>query len=138
MGVVHKIMGFFGLHDEGEQQFDPLEEEETPVSSKNKVVSLQQMKMKAKLVLIEPHSYEDAQDIADELRNRRAVIVNLQRVEEKQARRIIDFLSGTVYALNGEIQRLSADTFLCTPENIEIQGTITNTATDETTITRLR
>jgi cell division inhibitor SepF len=56
--------------------------------------------------------------------NRRAVVINLQRVDHQQAKRIVDFLSGTVYALNGDIQKLGAETFLCTPDNVNVSGTI--------------
>lgn len=69
----------------------------------NNIVSLQAaMSSKgAKVVLIEPRVYAEAQDIAEHLKNKRAAIVNLQRIEREQGKRIIDFLSGTVYALAG-------------------------------------
>ena len=58
------------------------------------------------------------------LKNKRATIVNLQRIDREQAIRIIDFLSGTVYALGGEIQRVGTNIFLCTPDNVEVSGEI--------------
>lgn len=79
-----------------------------------------------KVCLFEPRVFSDTQDIADELKNRRAVLVNLQRIDKVSAKRIIDFLSGTVYAIGGDIQRIGHDIFLCTPDNVEVAGTITD------------
>lgn len=79
-----------------------------------------------RLILCEPRHYSDAQDIADNLRHRRPVVVNLHRVEKEQAKRIIDFLSGTVYALNGDIQKVGDTIFVCTPDHVDIQGTISS------------
>lgn len=78
------------------------------------------------MILIEPRVYAEAQDIAEHLKNKRATIVNLQRIDIDQGRRIIDFLSGTVYALGGDIQRVGVDIFLCTPDNVEVSGEISS------------
>lgn len=99
---------------------------------KRNVVNLTTMKQaNAKVVLSEPRSYSEAQEIADNIINRRAVVINLQRVDHQQAKRIIDFLSGTVYAVNGNIQKLGAETFLCTPDNVDVSGTISEAFEDE-------
>lgn len=79
----------------------------------------------SKMCLFEPRVFSDTQDIADELKNRRATLVNLQRIDQVSAKRIIDFLSGTVYAIGGDIQRVGSDIFLCTPDNVEVAGSIT-------------
>ena len=96
--------------------------------NQNNVVSLQaaSSSKNSKLVLIEPRVYAEAQDIAEHLKNKRATVVNLQRIDRDQGKRIIDFLSGTVYALGGDIQRIGNDIFLCTPENVEVSGEISN------------
>ncbi|WP_431029401.1 cell division protein SepF [Lysinibacillus sp. LZ02] len=101
--------------------------------SQNNVVSLHAATTTkgAKVVLVEPRVYAEAQDIAENLKNKRATIVNLQRIERDQGIRIIDFLSGTVYALGGDIQRIGTDIFLCTPENVEVSGEISNYIIDE-------
>lgn len=65
----------------------------------------------SKVCLFEPRVFSDTQDIADELKNRRATLVNLQRIDKISAKRIIDFLSGTVYAIGGDIQRIGQDIF---------------------------
>ncbi|MGI6325301.1 MAG: cell division protein SepF [Bacilli bacterium] len=79
-----------------------------------------------KMILLEPRAYSEAQQVADHLKNRHAVIVNLKRVTAEQAKRIVDFLSGTVYAIGGDLQRLGSGIFLCTPNNMNVQGKITD------------
>jgi cell division inhibitor SepF len=134
MGVMNKIMGFFGL--EGEEYVEEIveEEREEEIYPKrnsgrmNNVVSLHAAREREgiRLMLFEPRSYSDAQDIADNLRHRRPVVINLQRVEKEQAKRIVDFLSGTVYALNGDIQKVGDHIFVCTPDNVDMQGNISS------------
>lgn len=101
---------------------------EVVMQNHNNVVSLQaaSSSKNSKLVLLEPRVYAEAQDIAEHLKNKRATVVNLQRIDRDQGKRIIDFLSGTVYALGGDIQRIGNDIFLCTPENVEVTGEISN------------
>lgn len=89
------------------------------------VISLQSIQKSSKVILVEPRAYAEAQDIAEHLKNKRSVVVNLQRIDRDQGFRIIDFLSGTVYALGGDIQRVGTDIFLCAPDNVEVAGSIT-------------
>lgn len=77
------------------------------------------------LVLFEPKTYSDAQEIADYLKQRRATIVNLHRLDKAQAKRVVDFLTGVIYAIEGDIQRIGPMIFLCTPKNIGVSGSIT-------------
>lgn len=91
-----------------------------------------------KVVLYEPRSYDEAQEIADHLRSHRTVVINLQRVRNDQAMRIIDFLSGTVYALGGGISKIGGNIFMCTPDTVEIQGSITEILGDEQDYNRMR
>jgi cell division inhibitor SepF len=104
------------------QQQQPMSEQQQAGT----VVSLQSIQKSSKVVLIEPRVYAEAQDISEHLKNKRAVVVNLQRIERDQGIRIVDFLSGTVYALGGDIQRIGTDIFLCTPENVEVAGAISD------------
>ncbi|MBS8263380.1 cell division protein SepF [Mesobacillus boroniphilus] len=132
MSLKSKIKTFFFLEDEYDYNDEEMLEEETepfkpnkqPVQQKQNVVSLQSVQKSSKVILMEPRMYAEAQDIADHLKNRRAVVVNLQRIEQDQARRIVDFLSGTVYAISGDIQRIGMNIFLCTPDNVEVTGNI--------------
>ena len=83
--------------------------------------------MMNKVIIREPKDYSDAQNIADCLKENLPVFVNLQRLDRGQGRRVIDFLSGTIYALDGNIERVGSDLFLCTPRTVETDGTITQT-----------
>ncbi len=132
MGVMNKLMNFLGLQEEEEiverERFvEPAEEvEPNPFEQrkpKGNIVSIHSQK-NVRLILSEPRSYEETQEIADHLRSRRPVVVNLQRVRNDQAIRIVDFLSGTVYALNGNISKIGPNIFICTPDSVEIHGTI--------------
>jgi len=78
------------------------------------------------MILLEPRAYSESQQIADHLKKRHAVVVNLKRVTSDQAKRIIDFLSGTIYAISGDLQKIGGGIFLCTPNNVNIQGKITD------------
>lgn len=78
-----------------------------------------------KMVLLEPRAYSESQQIADHLKRRNSVVVNLKRVTPDQGKRIVDFLSGTVYAIGGDLQKLGTGIFLCTPKNINVEGKIT-------------
>ena len=77
-----------------------------------------------KVILSEPRAYSESQQIADHLKNRNSVLVNLKRVTSDQAKRIIDFLSGTLYAIGGDLQKVGGGIYLCTPKNINVQGQI--------------
>ena len=76
----------------------------------------------SKMILLEPRAYSESQQIADHLKKRNTVVVNLKRVTQEQAKRIVDFLSGTLYAIGGDLQKLGPGIFLCTPKNINVQG----------------
>ncbi|WP_025785131.1 cell division protein SepF [Sporosarcina sp. D27] len=103
----------------------PKQNRKEPQTAGN-IVSLQSVQKSSKVILVEPRVYAEAQDISEHLTNKRAVIVNLQRIDREQGIRIVDFLSGAVYALNGDIQRIGTDIFLCVPENVEVNGSISD------------
>jgi cell division inhibitor SepF len=138
MGIKSKFKNFFLLEDEYEYaEEEPAKEQDNHKKApaapgrKQNVVSLQSVQQAAKVILIEPRVYAEAQEVADHLVNRRAVVVNLQRIQHDQAIRIVDFLSGTVYAIGGDIQRIGKDIFLCTPDNVEVSGNITDMLENE-------
>lgn len=149
MGVMNRFMNFLGLQEEEEiverERMAAQEDAELEVpnfetrknSRGNNVVSIHSQK-NVKVILYEPRSYEEAQEIADHLRSHRAVVVNLQRVRNDQAMRIIDFLSGTIYALSGSISKIGGNIFLCTPDTVEIQGSITEILADDVDYNRMR
>lgn len=80
----------------------------------------------SKMMLLEPRAYSESQQIADYLKNRIAVVVNLKRVTPDQAKRIVDFLYGTIYAIGGDLQKLGGGIFLCTPKNVNVEGKISD------------
>ena len=85
----------------------------------------------SKLILLEPRAYSESQQIADHLKNRHTVVVNLKRVTSDQAKRLIDFLTGTIYAIGGDLQKIGGGIFLCTPRNMSVQGKISNDEDDK-------
>ncbi|MDT8859106.1 cell division protein SepF [Alkalihalobacillus sp. MEB130] len=143
MGMKSKFKRFFELEDEYEEIEEYVDEryendepeqkrrsrsqQKQPASgpTPQNVVSLQSVQKGAKVILQEPRTYDEAQEIADHLKNRKAVIINLQRISHDQAKRVVDFLSGTVYAIGGDIQKIGSNIFLCTPDNVDVTGTIT-------------
>ncbi len=134
MGIKSKLKAFFYLDDdylEEEEEYmepniQPEPEKRTKIQHNKNVISLQSVQKSAKLILIEPRTYADAQVIADHLINHRAVVVNVQQMDREQAKRVVDFLSGTVYAINGDIQIIGQEIILCVPENVEVSGTISD------------
>ncbi|MDQ0192564.1 cell division protein SepF [Paenibacillus wynnii] len=149
MGVMNRFMNFLGLQEEeeiiereqissrDEEDFEPVPVETRKNQRAGNVVSIHSQK-NVKVVLYEPRSYDEAQEIADHLRSHRTVVINLQRVRNDQAMKIIDFISGTVYALGGGISKIGGNIFMCTPDTVEIQGSITEILGDEQDYNRMR
>jgi len=77
-----------------------------------------------KVLILEPRTYTEAKTIAKAIFRSEVVIINFRVMEEAQARRIVDFLTGVVYALDGDIQRLGDELFICTPPNMEIDSDV--------------
>jgi cell division inhibitor SepF len=133
MGLMNKFFHFLGIQAEQDElektnYSDSLDEYETQATDKrNKykanIVSIHSQK-NLRVVLSEPRTYEETQEIADHLRNKRMVVVNLQRLRPELAVRLVDFLTGTVYAINGAISKIGPNIFICTPDNVDINGHI--------------
>jgi cell division inhibitor SepF len=104
----------------------PVQKEE--VYSKRAVQS--QTNAANKITILEPRAYSEAMTIAKKVIAGEAVLVNFHLVEEKQARRIVDFLTGTVYALDGDIKRVGDEIFLCTPTGVEIDSSTAQSFAD--------
>ena len=102
------------------------EDEVEEVKGKKKDSSVSSVSGNGKMILLEPRAFSESQQIADHLKKRNTVVVNLKRVTGDQAKRIMDFLSGTIYAIKGNIQKIGSGIFLCTPNNINVQGKITD------------
>ncbi|MEI3161513.1 MAG: cell division protein SepF [Oscillospiraceae bacterium] len=110
---------------------DPVTEPERPAPSyaprgdsrvADKVVNLNNGGGQLKVVLAAPKQFEAAGEIADHLRDRRAVLINLEKTDPAVARRLIDFLSGVAYAQDGKIRRVASATYIITPFNVDLMG----------------
>ncbi len=110
---------------EEENREEEVKEEEYYKVSKEEY-SYTQGSAGSKMMLLEPRAYSESQQIADHLKERNAVVVNLKRVTPDQAKRIVDFLSGTLYAIGGNLQKLGGGIFLCTPNNVNVEGKISD------------
>ena len=118
MGIDKFKMGLFGS--------STIDNEEEEVNYKKSEKAFKEVSGNNKMILFEPRAYSESQQIADYLKNNSAVVVKLQRVTPDQAKRIVDFLSGTLYAINGDLQKLGGGIFLCTPHNINVEGKISD------------
>lgn len=123
--------------EEGTQFAQQVTSEESKVVSMRNTASRKSVERPAKktsaasaarkITIVEPRVYSEAMTIAKRVITGEAVLVNFHLIEEHQARRIVDFLTGTVYALDGDIQRVGDEIFLCTPENVEIDSSTAQT-----------
>lgn len=113
MGIEKIKMGLFGSSSV---------DEDDEIAYKKSEKAFKEVSNNNKMILFEPRAYSESQQIADYLKNNSAVVVKLQRVTPDQAKRIVDFLSGTLYAINGDLQKLGGGIFLCTPNSIAVEG----------------
>lgn len=130
--LMNKVWDLFGMDKETEEyedenvyEYDDYEEEEVEdkkiFGRKNKVVPMQQAQTNSiKMVISQPTSFEQSDEICSFIKEKKSVIVNLEYVNKDVARRIVDFISGGVYALDGYIQKVSNSIFLVAPSNYEI------------------
>ena len=135
--IVNKFLEVFGVNqnEEDEEYLDEeyIDEEEEEVEEKsffsrrNKVVNMPQTQQ-VRMVISQPTTFEQAEEICSYLKNRKSVIVNLEYVNKDVARRIVDVMSGAVHALDGHIQKISNSIFLIAPTYYEIS---TEMARDE-------
>ena len=115
-----------------DEEEDAYEEDFTPVNNRestrdrdlerrNKVVNIHTT-TQLQVVLVKPERFENASEIADHLREKRTVVLNLEQTDKNIARRLIDFLSGVAYANEGTIKKVALSTYIITPYNVEILG----------------
>ena len=120
-----KVMYFLGIEDEESQ--DKATENIEPYAGRfeakpaGKIINIHQTS-KHKMVVFKPDSFEEVREITDEVRNRRATIVNLDKLDREKAKRILDFMSGSIYALNGSVKKIGPSIFLFVPDNIDVTG----------------
>ena len=110
--------------DEEFEDFAPAKNERVePQAEKrnNKVVNIHTT-TQLQVVLVKPERYENSPEIADHLKERRTVVLNLESANKETARRVLDFLSGVAYANDGQIKRVANSTYIITPYNVDLQG----------------
>ena len=138
--ALSKLKDMLGFGEE--EKFNGSEDEFYTISEEEAIEEAE--KTGNKMILLEPRAYSESQQIADHLKSRNSVVVNLKRVTADQAKRIIDFLSGRVtadqakriidflsgciYAIGGSMQKIGVGIYLCTPKNVNVQGKITEEA----------
>ncbi|MCR4433890.1 MAG: cell division protein SepF [Caldiserica bacterium] len=108
---------FFGSQEEAE------EEEEGVENAQPEREAFTPERKQSTIVLFEPTSFEEGRKIADNLKARKPVVVNLEKMDHDAARRCIDFLSGTIYALNGSVEKIAESVFLFAPSSVNIEET---------------
>jgi len=120
----------FGFDEDEEMEFsaavDTPIDFETPApqpSKKSKVVNIAAT-TQLKVVVVQIEEFEEAREVADHLRSKKPVVINLEKLEKEVGRRVIDFISGAVYALGGSIQKVSGGIFLIAPYNVDIMGNV--------------
>jgi len=130
--LMNKVWDLFGMDSAENEEYEDEnnvyeydnEEEETEdkklFGRKNKVVSMPQNSQAIRMVISQPTTFEQSDEICSFLKEKKSVIVNLEYVNKDVARRIVDFISGGVYALDGYIQKVSNSIFLVAPSNYEI------------------
>jgi len=135
--MMDRVLQYLGLGDDGElvseDDRQPVEQENEVERSRRRgnIVPLDRKRSEAKVVIVEPRTFNEVKDIADHLRSRKAVLVNFHRVPQDLKQRMKDFLSGTIYILEGEFTAVGEDIYILAPENVEIEGAISLFA-DET------
>ena len=117
--------------DEDEEEFDDFEEvprkdtfedrRNKTEDRRNKVVNIHAT-TQLKVVLVKPERFDNASEIADHLKDKRTVVLNLESTNKDVARRLVDFLSGVAYAGEGKIKKVAANTYLITPYHVDIEG----------------
>lgn len=104
---------------EGKEPKEPKDSVQLP--KRGKIVNIHTT-TQLKVVVVQPVTFEDSKEIADHLKTKKPIVVNLENIDREVAKQIIDFLSGAVYALDGNIQRISNGIFLIVPYNMGIMG----------------
>ena len=127
-----KLKDFIAPAEEEGEELSYTEDEvvTTPVSEYEKKTHDVKIPADTQMVLFEPRSFEESEEIATHLKQRRAAVVNLHRLQRDYAQRTIDFLTGVVFALDGTIQKIGHNVILCAPKSVNVDGVI-SLETDE-------
>ena len=122
------VKGFFGFGGDKEAEILTETNEDSYYNAAREEKDENGVLGNNKMILFEPRAYSESSQITDYLKKRNTVVVNLKRVTPDVAKRIVDFLQGSLYAMNGNLQKLGGGIFLCAPNNVDIEGKITEEA----------
>lgn len=121
MGLGDKLRDFIAPEDE-EEELELTKEEAEAVSPYEE--SRTSIKADTNIVLFEPRNFDEAEEIGHHIKSKRACCVNLHRMPSEYRQRIIDFLSGVVYGVDGSIKKIGENVILCSPKNLQVGGEI--------------
>ena len=125
MGLIDKFKNFVTTEEDDEEELVYEEEEVEPLSAfEAQKAPIRKVPSETKMVLFEPRSFDEAEEIARHLKSRRAAVVNLHKLQRDYAQRTIDFLTGVIVALDGSIQKIGHNVILCAPKNVGVDGQI--------------
>ncbi|NLM97279.1 MAG: cell division protein SepF [Halanaerobiaceae bacterium] len=113
-----KILDFFGFNQEPEEKEEIIQKDDN-----NRIISIYK-KQGLSISVHSPESFSEVQNVVDHLKSKKPVILNLEKLERETARRVVDFISGAVYGLDGNVQKISDVIFLFTPYNVQIDGDV--------------
>ena len=129
MGILDELKKLTHPYDDEDEEYEDFEEprersfddrRNKAEDRRNKVVNIHATQLK--VVLVKPDRFENASEIADQLKDKRTVVLNLESTNKDVARRLIDFLSGVAYAGEGKIKKVAANTYIITPYHVELEG----------------
>jgi len=132
-----KVLSFMGFEEEqaeeDQEKSERYQEEDeekffSSRRSKGQVLSLHHAQRQVRVVVTEPKNFEDVQIVSDHLKNRHPVVINLEQADAELARRVIDFISGVTYGLNGSMQKVGNGIFLAVPDNVSIASELRDQA----------
>lgn len=129
MSFVDAVKEFVGFGDIDYEEEDMMEEVETEkdekpsfFSRKSKVVALDKAQNQPTIVVVKPKCFSAGIEAADQLKQRHPVILDVTGLDTEEAKRTVDFISGTVYGINGNVQKVSSGIFIATPASFDISG----------------
>lgn len=124
-GWYEKVLSVLGYSDQEDEYeaFEEYDEDDQKGRKRAPVLSLH-TSPEVKIIVLTPTAFDEAEKAANHLKSRKPVVLNFNRTTKEVAQRILDFLSGTVFALNGSMQRVSKETFLFVPNNITVYSEV--------------
>lgn len=141
MGFMDKVKDFVAPVDDENEGYEtvqqpaaavePVEEVQNRYERPRTRTNTSSFSPNTKMVLFEPRSFSEAEDVGKNLKDGRAVVVNLHKLDREYAQRTIDFLTGVVFALDGTIQKVGQNVILCSPAQIGVQGKISLGSPDD-------